>query len=942
MTFSRQSLYSALSITIALAIISASTILHLITEHWWFQAVGFESVFTTRLLWPIALGIGSFLLYGLALGINYSIAAQSTQDLTVLYIRSKKQLLAVPNVSPWIGISLVGFLSFSAAVSTSSQWETALRFLNRQPFDQIDPIFNRDISFYIFDLPFYQSLHGLGLSVLGGSFILSLLIYGIKGAITLNKSWDNLMRYAVKVHLSVLGFLLALVVAWGFWLQRFEILYSPTGVVFGAGYTDANARLQSYDLMLVLTLGLGLVFVLTLWRKTLLLAAGAIVLYGASIIMVLGVYPSLQQQLVVEPNELAREKPYISHNLEFTRHAYQLDQVQNQSYPVQNDLTAADLSRNQDTLNNIRLWDYGPLLNTYQQLQELRLYYHFQNVDVDRYTLDGRDRQVMLSAREMDASRLPSPSWVNERLKYTHGYGLAMSPVDQVTRDGLPELIIKDVPPVLKGGLSLAQPAIYYGELTNNYIFTGTTTDEFDYPLGNDNAAVRYGGTGGVPMPTLGHRLAYALDLSSLKILISQYFTPESRIHYYRQIDQRVQHIAPFLQFDQDPYLVLVNDRLQWVFDAYTVSDRYPYSEPIALMPGADRIVHQPWGKRLINDRINYLRNSVKVVVDAYDGNVTFYAIDETDPVLKVYRQAFPDLFASPETIPPELLAHFRYPRDLFSIQALLYLAYHMENPEVFYNQEDLWSFPQEIYEGNQPVISEPYYLILRLPGDTPGSFLDPDMLLISPFTPVNKDNMIAWMAARSPASKTPDGQRLFLYEFPKQELVYGPSQIEARVDQTPEISQQLTLWSQQGSRVIRGSLLVIPLERSLLYVEPIYLRAEQGELPELRRVIVAYGDRVVMEPTLNAALQSIFGETPPQASTAPANSEEPTSPPNRLPETVTNLVDTAVDTYNKAQAALQAGNWADYGRYQQELADILKQLDTQTSDPATLPQSSP
>jgi uncharacterized membrane protein (UPF0182 family) len=536
------------------------------------------------------------------------------------------------------------------------------------------------------------------------------------------------------------------------------------------------------------------------------------------------------------------------------------------------------------------------------------------------------------------------------------------------------------LPPVSPSQLPVEQPSIYYGELTGNYIFTGTSTDEFDYPLGNDNASVRYSGKGGVPMPTLWHRLAYAMEIGSLKIFISQYFTPESRIHYYRQIQQRVEHIAPFLYFDEDPYLVLANGHLQWVLDAYTVSDRYPYAQPIALMKGADQVLQGRNSPLLLSNRINYIRNSVKVVVDAYDGTVTFYSMDgdrpegPTDPVLETYRKAFPSLFTPLSDLPPELQAHLRYPQDLFKIQSLLYLSYHMDNPEVFYNQEDLWSFPTEQSDVNQTIVSKPYYLIMQLPGEA-----QPEMVLIFPFTPVNKDNMIAWMAARSDGSHYGN---LLLYEFPKQELVYGPSQIEARVDQTPEISQQLTLWSQQGSRVIRGHLLVIPIQQALLYVEPIYLRAEQGELPELRRVVVAYGDQVVMEPTLDQALTTIFGAIPTPTRTntstvsqgtqgsqgagnlsgsgngsgnrtgsgngsgnrtgsgngsgnlsptvsSPASTQQPALSP-----TVRELVTKTVDTYERGQTALRQGDWQTYGQIQKELEQLLKELETQTQTP--------
>ncbi|NJO21482.1 MAG: COG1615 family transporter, partial [Spirulinaceae cyanobacterium RM2_2_10] len=497
----------------------------------------------------------------------------------------------------------------------------------------------------------------------------------------------------------------------------------------------------------------------------------------------------------------------------------------------------------------------GLLLSTYRQLQEIRLYYRFNDVDVDRYTLDGDYRQVMLSPRELAYGQVPERgrTWVNQRLKYTHGYGAVLSPVNRVSEQGLPELWIKDIPPVSAIDLEITQPRLYYGEETTYHVFTGTSTNEFDFPQGGDNASNRYDGAGGVAMPTLLHRLAYALDLGSFKLLISNYFTPESKILYHREIRDRIQRVVPFLRLDRDPYLCINNGRLQWIMDAYTTSDRYPYSEPFG------------------RGQFNYIRNSVKVVVDAYDGTLQFFITDTEDPILKAYQEIFPNLFTPAADVPEVLRSHFRYPLDLFAIQAQTYLAYHMQNAEVFYNQEDLWRFPNQLYEQDEQVM-EPYYVIVRLPDAESEEFV-----LTLPFTPVNKNNMVAWLAARSDGDRY--GKKL-LYEFPKQQLVYGPQQIEARIDQNPQISQQLTLWSQEGSQVIRGDLFVIPIEQSLLYVEPIYLRAEQSELPELKRVILAYGDQIVMETTLEQRSPQSSEPRP----TAPARQQRRHLPQHQQP----------------------------------------------------------
>jgi len=514
----------------------------------------------------------------------------------------------------------------------------------------------------------------------------------------------------------------------------------------------------------------------------------------------------------------------------------------------------------------------------------------------------------MISARELAYNQVPERgrTWVNQRLKYTHGYGAVLSPVNQVTEQGLPPFWIKDVPPVSEIALQIDQPRIYYGEETTHYVFVGTSTDEFDYPQGSDNASNRYDGAGGVAMPTFWHRLAYAFDLGSLKLLISNYFTPESKILYHREIRDRVQRIVPFLRLDSDPYLCILNGRLQWIVDAYTTSRRYPYSEPFG------------------NNQFNYIRNSVKVLVDAYDGTMQFFVVDPDDPLLKAYQEIFPHLFTPGEETPELVRSHFRYPVDLFKIQAQMYLIYHMQNAEVFYNQEDLWRFPLQRYEDQEQVM-EPYYAIVRLPDEAAEEFI-----LTFPFTPANKNNMVAWLAARS------DGDRYgtkLLYEFPKQQLVYGPQQIEARIDQDTQISQQLTLWSQEGSQVIRGDLFAIPIERSLLYVEPIYLRAEQSELPELKRVILAYEDKIAMATTLEEAIAAIFGtdSAPPPATTV-------VSPTSALP---TPQLQKALDLYDQAQTALRSGDWVEYGRLQAELGRALRAIagEPETPDAAPSPE---
>ncbi|BAY08465.1 UPF0182 family membrane protein [Calothrix sp. NIES-2098] len=899
-----------LIILIAIIGLPLSKILvHILTEVWWFDAVGFAEVFWTRWTWQILLWIFTFVCFAIFLWANYKIAMYRTRYGSI-------RLLTDTNLADYADIFinlfalvLIFLTALGAASASVPLWETLLKYFHTSNFSDRDPIFQQDIGFYVFQLPLYQAICNWLLSLLVLGLIIAVIVYFLKDSFTQRRKGRYVLNIQASHHLSWLLIGILGLIAVKFWLNRYSLLYSTNGAAFGAGYTDVYARIFAYSVMSLLTLGLALIFGFSIRQSKFSLLFNGILLYVIALIALIGIYPGFVQKFIVEPNELAKEKPYIANNIKFTQNAYRLDNVQKQNYAAQNQLNHQNLQLNQPTIRNIRLWDYRPLLSTYRQIQEIRLYYKFNSVDVDRYTLNGDYQQVMLSGRELSYSQLPQEArtWVNQRLKYTHGYGLVMSPVNQVTSDGLPQLYIKDIPPVSQVDLQVSQPAIYYGEETNNYIFTGTKTPEFDYPLGGSNAFISYNGKGGVRIPTFWHRLAYGYDLNSLQILISNYFQPQSRIHYYRNIQQRLEHVAPFLRFDSDPYLTVIKGRLQWIVDAYTVSDRYPYSQPLSQSQNANNNLKGENNEQFLHSNINYIRNSVKVVVDAYDGTMQFFAIDATDPVLHTYSQIFPHLFQPQTAIPPEVKAHFRYPQDLLNIQAQMYLAYHMSDPEAFYNREDLWRFPIQTYEGSEQVM-QPYYVIMRLPGEAKAGFM-----MILPFTPANKDNMIAWMAAHSNGK---DYGKLLLYEFPKQKLVFGPRQIEAKIDQDPKISQQFTLWSQSGSKVIRGDLLVIPIEQSLLYVEPVYLRAEQGELPELKRVIVAYDKAVVMEETLDRALAVIFG-----------SEQVEKQVPSSTTGVTSTLAQSALATYQKAQAALKQGNWAEYGKYQQELEGILQKL---------------
>ncbi len=913
--------YLILLLVLIVSIPLGRVLVDLLTESWWYEAVNFADIFWTRLTWQALIGLATFVLYALFMWCNYWVAIRGSRDRAFHYLDNTQYSPYANLITKGLALGLIGVIAWGAATASVSEWETILKFLHRSSFDSQDPIFNHDIGFYLFSLPLYETLRAWVMLLLIWSLVVALFVYTLKGSINLDSGWRRALIGPPKRHVSFLVVAIAICTALGFWLERYQLLYSPTGVVFGAGYTDVHARLQAYGIMAGLSILLAVLVLISIRSSQVVLPAFGIGIFIAGLIVFNGIFPWAQQTLMVEPNELEKERPYIANSIKMTQAAYQLSDVQRQNYAAKAELSPQTLQQHQPTLSNIRLWGATSLLSTYRQLQEIRLYYAFKDVDVDRYTFNGKSEQVMLSARELDTDELApkAKTWVNQRLKYTHGYGLAMSPVNQATADGLPQLYIKNIPPKSEVDLPIKQPAIYYGEATDNYIFTGTTTKEFDYPVGNKNATTNYSGKGGVTMANIWQRTAYSLKFSSLQLLVSDYFKDGSRIHYHRQIRDRIQRVAPFLRFDHDPYLVVIDGRLQWIVDAYTTSNRYPYAEPVVFSPGAQDVIRTQNDYELVRNEVNYVRNSVKVQIDAYDGTMQFYAVDQDDPVLNTYRTMFPTLFTT--DIPAEVQDHFRYPLDLFKIQAQMYRAYHMETPEVFYNSEDLWQFPKQSVEGSQQQATmEPYYVTMRLPGKSKTEFM-----LILPFTPTNKDNMIAWMAARSD-----DAEDLLLYEFPKQKLVYGPRQIEARIDQTPSISQQLTLWSQAGSKVIRGDLLVIPIEESLLYVEPIYLRADQGQLPELKRVIVSYDNAIVMENTLDKALATLFGKGQTQTAATKEQPKPPTAAPPQVAQPsgpAKSLAKNALETYRKAKNALQNGNWAEYGRHQQDLEKQLQQL---------------
>ena len=914
----------------------------------WFGNLDFSPVFWMMLLSKIGFGLVVWLTLVVILFVNLYVATRLKPGSASGMVFKDgggyfSQLGLSGNTLSLLLTGLILLISFIIATKGSYQWDMVLRYLYQQPFGSTDPIFNKDIGFYVFSLPFHLLVqNGLliflilsGLLSIGwylkdeASQIISGFVQAEGAPISLPKITISLKA---KRHLIFLGGIIALLLAWGFRLKMYGLLYSTQGPAFGASYTDVHIKVLAYKVLIVVSLGLAIMLFVNFFRPRakLILYSGGI--WIGAVLVFATVVPILVQKIVVKPNELAKESPYIAYNIDYTRRAYNLNKIKEVDFPVSDKLSVEDIKKHNVTIQNIRIWDERPLLQTYKQIQAIRLYYDFRNVDVDRYLINKQYRQVMLAARELAVDQLPAQAktWVNRHLIYTHGYGLALSPVNEVTSEGLPHLWIKDLPPSFDVDLKVERPEIYYGEKTDEYVLVNTKTKEFDYPKGDKNVYTTYQGRGGVHIKSFARRLLFALEFLDTQILFTGYLGPESRIMYNRRIDARIRLIAPFLDYDADPYLVVSGGKLYWIQDAYTTSNMYPYSRRY---------------KHFKNKRLNYIRNSVKVTIDAYNGDVSFYIIDESDPIVKTYSKIFPDLFKPFNEMAADLRRHIRYPKDLFKIQVGTYKTYHMEDVQVFYNQEDLWQVPDELY-GDSRQEMEPYYIIIKLPEEDKEEFL-----LMLPFTPSKKDNMIGWLAARS---DLPNYGKLLIYKLPKEKLVFGPMQIEARVDQQTDISRELSLWGQRGSRVIRGNLLAIPIGDTFIYVEPVYLEAKQEEaevsatgpaqprgfgksqrkqapgspaldksraasLPELKRVIVAFGNRITMEETLDKALSNVLEpEIFPKEVASPA-----------IPETldINNLAGLALEHYNRAKDYLRQGNWAEYGKELEHLEKILKDI---------------
>ena len=901
MRFRRYSLLIALVVA-ATGVPAAA---ELYTDWLWFAHVGYESVFLKSLGARALLTVLSGLVVFALLGGNLMLSLRA--------LRPRAFMVSTPHGPQTVtmdarrikrpAIGAAALVSLLTAFAAGAQWETWLYYLHGTPFGRVDPVIGRDIGFYLFTLPLLERVHGLLMLLTLLTAGATLGVYVLGEEVGLEQTHGLLVSRRATRHLAGLAALLFVVLGFGAWLQIPQLLTSTSGNMTGATYADVHARMPALWVLVAAAL---LSAALSVWQAVTVgrlwpLAAAA----GLYIVVSVGgsAYAATIQRFVVAPNEQVRETEFITHNIGATRAAYALDGVTEQPLAGDTNLTRADLDRNTATLANVPLWNDRPLLDTFGQIQEIRTYYDFHAVDNDRYMIDGQYRQIMLSARELNSESLPSRTWINEHLTFTHGYGLTLGPVNEVTQEGLPVLFIKDLPLVSTVDLQVTQPAIYFGELQNDHVFVKTKTEEFDYPRGDANVSAAYTGGGGVPLSNVFRRLMFAIRFRSTDTFFSPNLTEESRVMMYRRIAQRVERIMPSLSYDPDPYLTITDGRLVWMQDAYTTSRRYPYSTAAG--------------------GLNYIRNSIKVTVDAYDGTTTYHVVDPADPIARTIGRIFPDLLKPLEAMPETLRTRLRYPQQIFAIQAAMFATFHMTNPAVFYNREDQWEIPSFESGGQQPAPMHPYYTIMKLPGEQGAEYIQ-----MLPFTPRGKDNLAAWMVARSDGGNY---GRLAVFQFPKQTVVFGPKQVAARINQDQVISPQITLWNQQGSEVIQGTLLVIPIEESLIYIRPLYLRAAGGQIPELKRVIVAYHNNIVMEETLTAALDRILprGSAPSTtggavtAGTPPRGTDRPATADTTSPL----LAEEAQAHYTRAIQAQRDGNWALYGEEIKKLGEVLERM---------------
>ncbi len=888
----------------------------------WFYSLGYENRFWTVILAETVLLILGVLFGGLVL-----------YTLTFSLSSSKK----------YVKIVAVLAGAFAGGAWGFSNWEIILKFINGVSTSVADPILNKNVGFYLFTLPFLNNIYGLLISLsiigLGASVITIFFRFDGKNILVEPPAGDDKTLSKTYNPLFINASVFILIMAFGKFLSRFNLMYSSTGVVYGPGWADVNILLPAYDIIIVLTFLTGLALLITPLRNILKKLLEKFKIYGSrfysAVFLAAGIFliaiwflgltaiPGIFQWIIVSPNEITYERPYILNNIKYTRNGFKLNDIESKQYPDSGNFTQQTVNNNQQIFSNVRLWDWRALDAVFKQFQEFRLYYEFKDVDIDRYSFDSTYRQVMISAREMQPNSLPqqSQTFVNKRFQYTHGYGVTLSTVSDFTNQGLPNLLVKDIPPVSKyPSLDVTQPRIYYGELTNSYVIVNSQEKEFDYPSGEENMYNLYEGKGGVLLSNIWRKFLYGWKFGGSQFFFSSYTTDHSRILFYRQIEQRVKTLAPFLHFDQDPYIVLSKGKLYWIIDAYTTSDYYPYSQPYS----SDETIEYNEGNSTTElhkntvpylNGVNYVRNSVKAIVDAYNGSVSFYIVDNEDPVIKVWNKIFPRMFKTKDEMSKDLLAHIRYPIDYLLVQGMVYEKYHMTDPTVFYNQEDLWIRATEKYYSNiQPV--QPYYIMWQLPGSN-----KPQFVLILPFTPKNRQVMIGWIAGMCDGS---DYGKFLSYQFPKDKLVLGPQQIETKIDQDSFLSGQLTLWDQRGSQVIRGNVLAIPVEKTLFYVEPIYLQSETAAYPELRLVAVMHGENLSYAPTFDQALQGLFSKSKSQA-----GMQETTAPKEKAAEssTVKQQIQNANNAFENYLKYIGQKKFNDAANEMQKLQQALKQL---------------
>lgn len=898
------------------------------TDYLWYQEVGYTTVFWTR-IWArlaVMLGFGVVffaIFYGnLRLARHFVPALRPAPgadadvfDLIEQRRRGPRYLMGVA----------AAILSVLFAIGYGGSWTKIWAFLQQSDFGFAAPVFERDASFFVFTLPLLEMVLTFVMVAFLFGFLGSLLIYVSQRAISVEGRSVRMAPH-VKAHLSVFFAVAMLGKAVDYILGRWDLAYSTRGATFGPSYTDVTVQLPVLWILAGFAVFAGVLFLANIFAKGWRLPAVAIGLLFLTWLIGGQIYPAIVQQYRVVPTEIEKETPYIANNIRATRYAFGLTAVEPASFAAEASLDLADIEANAATIDNVRVWDPATTLTAYRQIQEIRTYYSFNDVDVDRYVVDDQYRQVLVAPREFDSTKLSDQArtWVNEHLTYTHGYGVVASPVSEAAEQGLPRLFVRDIPPRGETSLQVTRPEIYYGEIPDSFVLVKTTAKEFDYPMGDQNVFTEYAGDGGVGIGSLARRLIFSVRYGSIKLLVSDYMEPDSRIMYQRSLDERVRTIAPFLNYDRDPYIVVRDDgSLVWMWDAYTTTSLFPNSQPAGT-------------------GLNYIRNSIKVVVDAYDGDVTFYQMDPSDAIANTWGKIHPGIFTPGDQMPDDIRRHLRYPEDLLTVQSDTLAVYHMTDPQTFYNKEDVWEIPTEMYAGEEIEVV-PYYVMMVLPGES-----EEEQVLLQPFTPRSKQNMVSWMAARMDGEQYGD---LMLITFPKDKLVYGPSQVEARITNDPEISAQITLWDQAGSDVIRGNLLVIPVEDSLIYVEPLYLQAEQGAIPELTRVIVAYGDRVVMEEDLQGALDEIFstpgGPTTTQPGTGTTTPTTPGSTTTTIQSTTTTVAPTTTTTlpgvglptdrpalldlaerlYEEARAAQRADDWSTYGEKIKQLGQVIEAL---------------